>query len=77
MLRYGVPMMLGWELSGIVLSLGDRYVVQALLGSGPLGNYAAAYNLCQQAEAVLSARRLIVQGAVPGGRNGIVMVRKA
>jgi O-antigen/teichoic acid export membrane protein len=53
MLRYGVPMMLGWEVSGIILSLGDRYVIQGLLGPGPLGTYAAAYNLCQYVEAVL------------------------
>jgi len=53
MLRYGVPMMLGWELSGIILSLGDRYVIQTLLGPGPLGSYAAAYNLCQYVEVVL------------------------
>ena len=53
MLRYGFPMMLGWELSGLMLSLGDRYVLQVLLGPGPLGTYAAAYNLCQYVEVVL------------------------
>jgi len=52
MLRYGVPMMLGWELSGLILSLGDRYLVQGLLGPGALGTYAAAYNLCQYVEAI-------------------------
>ena len=30
-----------------MLSVGDRYVVQALLGEESLGIYAAAYNLCQ------------------------------
>jgi O-antigen/teichoic acid export membrane protein len=53
MLRYGVPMMLGWELSGVVLSVGDRYVIQGFLGPTPLGTYAAAYNLCQYVETVL------------------------
>lgn len=53
MLRYGVPLMLGWELSAIVLALGDRYLIQGLLGAAALGAYAAGYNLCQQVEAVL------------------------
>ncbi len=53
MLRYGVPMMLGWEVAGIVLMLGDRYLVQGLLGPSRLGTYVAAYNLCQYVEAVL------------------------
>lgn len=53
MLRFGIPMMLGYELSGIVLSVGDRYVVQALLGEESLGIYAAAYNLCQYVQTIV------------------------
>lgn len=55
MLRYGVPLMLGWELSGIILSVGDRYLVGGILGAESLGIYAAAYNLCQYVEAVVVA----------------------
>lgn len=55
MLRFGIPMMLGYELSGIVLSVGDRYVVQALLGEESLGIYAAAYNLCQYVQTIAIA----------------------
>lgn len=53
MLAYGVPMMLGNELSGIVLAVGDRYVIEALIGPGPLGLYAAAYTLCEYVQVVL------------------------
>ena len=52
MVAYGLPMMLGWELSGLILSLGDRYVIHALLGPTPLGIYSAAYNLSQFVEVV-------------------------
>lgn len=55
MLRFSIPMMLGYELSGIVLSVGDRYVVQALLGEESLGVYAAAYNLCQYVQTIVIA----------------------
>ncbi len=46
MLLYGVPL-LGNELVYIILSLGDRYVINWLSGSESLGIYAAAYNLCE------------------------------
>jgi O-antigen/teichoic acid export membrane protein len=39
-------MMLGYELSSVVLNVGDRYVIQGLIGSTQLGVYSAAYNLC-------------------------------
>lgn len=55
MLRFSIPMMLGYELSGIVLNVGDRYVVQALLGEKSLGVYAAAYNLCQYVQTIAIA----------------------
>ena len=53
LLRFGVPMMIGYELSGIVLSVGDRYVIEGLLGEAPLGLYGAAYNLCQYVQALV------------------------
>jgi O-antigen/teichoic acid export membrane protein len=46
LLRFGLPMMIGYEISGIVLSIGDRYVIQWTIGATPLGLYSAAYNLC-------------------------------
>jgi O-antigen/teichoic acid export membrane protein len=46
MAAYGIPMMVGYELAGVILNVGDRYVIEALLGSGPLGLYSAAYNMC-------------------------------
>ena len=55
LLRFGVPMMIGYELSGIVLSVGDRYVIEGLLGEAPLGLYGAAYNLCQYVQALVIA----------------------
>jgi O-antigen/teichoic acid export membrane protein len=55
MVGYGIPMMLGYELSGIVLAVGDRYIVAALAGEEPLGLYSAAYNLCQYVQLVLIA----------------------
>jgi O-antigen/teichoic acid export membrane protein len=53
MIRYGIPMMLGWEFAGIILSVGDRYLVQGFLGESALGLYAAAYNMCEYVEQVL------------------------
>jgi O-antigen/teichoic acid export membrane protein len=52
LLGFGIPMMIGYELSGIALSVGDRYVIEGLIGPGPLGLYGAAYNLCQYVQAV-------------------------
>src|SRR5207249_459098 len=39
LLAFGIPMMIGYELSGIVLSVGDRYVIDGLIGEVPLGLY--------------------------------------
>jgi O-antigen/teichoic acid export membrane protein len=55
MVAFGIPMMVGYELSGIILSVGDRYVVAGLLGEEPLGLYSAAYNVCQYVQLVLVA----------------------
>jgi O-antigen/teichoic acid export membrane protein len=48
-------MMIGYEMSGIALAVGDRYVIEGTIGEGPLGLYAAAYNLCQYVQAVFIA----------------------
>lgn len=53
MVRFGIPMMIGFELAGIVLQVGDRYVIEGLIGPEPLGLYSAAYNLCQYVQAIL------------------------
>ncbi len=55
LLRFGVPMMIGYELSGIVLAVGDRYVIHGMLGEAQLGLYGAAYNLCEYVQAVVIA----------------------
>jgi O-antigen/teichoic acid export membrane protein len=52
MLAYGLPM-LAFELSGITLHLGDRFVIEAALGANALGVYSAAYGLCGMASSVL------------------------
>jgi len=55
LLGFGIPMMIGYELSGIVLAVGDRYVIEGTIGQAPLGLYSAAYNLCQYVQAVVIA----------------------
>jgi O-antigen/teichoic acid export membrane protein len=52
MLVFGVPM-IGFELAGITLKIGDRYVIQAMLGSTPLGIYSVGYNLCEYVQIIL------------------------
>lgn len=52
MAAFGAPM-IGTELAAVVLSLGDRYVIQHFLGAEALGVYAASYNLCDYIKAVL------------------------
>lgn len=52
MLAYSIPM-IGFELASVVLSLGDRYVIQSFLGAGELGVYSAAYNLSDYVKIVL------------------------
>lgn len=54
MLAFGIPM-IGYELASIILSMGDRYVIQALLGAQPLGFYSAAYNLCDYVRMIFLA----------------------
>jgi O-antigen/teichoic acid export membrane protein len=52
MTAYGIPMMIGYELSGVILNVGDRYVIQALLGATSLGLYSAAYNMCDYVRSI-------------------------
>ncbi len=52
MLAYSIPM-IGFELASVVLSLGDRYVIQSRLGAADLGIYSAAYNLSDYIRIVL------------------------
>jgi O-antigen/teichoic acid export membrane protein len=52
MIGFGAPM-IAFELGGIVLNVGDRYVIQAQVGAAALGVYSAAYALCEYVEAVL------------------------
>lgn len=54
MLVFGVPM-IAYELGGLVLSVGDRYVIQNMLGPAALGAYAAAYNLCEYVQMIVVA----------------------
>lgn len=55
LLAFGIPMMIGYEMSGIVLGVGDRYVIHGMIGEQPLGLYSAAYNLCQYVQTVFVA----------------------
>jgi O-antigen/teichoic acid export membrane protein len=55
LLGFGLPMMIGYELSGLTLAVGDRYVIDWLIGAVPLGLYAAAYNLCQYVQQLVIA----------------------
>ncbi|MCG6923848.1 MAG: flippase [Acidobacteria bacterium] len=63
MVAYGVPMMIGYELAGVILNVGDRYVIEALLGTGPLGLYSAAYNMCDYVRSIFILS--IAQAVVP------------
>ena len=54
MLAFGAPM-IGYELAGIVLNIGDRYVIQTMLGSNALGIYSAGYNLCEYIQIIVMA----------------------
>ena len=51
-LLFGIPM-IGYEIAGIVLSVGDRYVIQAMIGGEALGIYSAAYNLCEYVSGIV------------------------
>lgn len=53
MALFGIPMV-AYEFAGVILNIGDRYVIQSVMGSGPLGTYAAAFNMCEYIQSVLS-----------------------
>jgi O-antigen/teichoic acid export membrane protein len=55
LLGFGIPMMIGYEMSGIILAVGDRYVIHGLIGSTSLGLYSAAYNLCTYVQSTFVA----------------------
>ncbi len=44
---YGLPM-LGSEMSNVVLTMSDRFIIQNAVGAESLGIYAASYNMCDQ-----------------------------
>lgn len=52
MLAFGIPM-LGFELSTVILQMGDRYLIQNILGADSVGIYSAAYNLCDYIRSIL------------------------
>ena len=62
MLAFGIPM-IAYEMGGILLNVGDRYVIQAMLGTADLGIYAAAYNLCDYVQIIFVAS--VGQAIVP------------
>jgi O-antigen/teichoic acid export membrane protein len=53
LLKFGIPMMIGYELAGIILSVGDRYVINGMIGEASVGLYSASYNLCQYVQSVV------------------------
>ena len=52
MMAFGLPLIVT-ELSSVMLSLSDRFVIQALLGAEAVGVYAAPYNLCEYISSIL------------------------
>lgn len=52
MMVYGAPMV-GYEVGGILLNVGDRYVIQDMLGNDAVGLYAASYNVCEYVQTIL------------------------
>lgn len=62
MLAFGIPM-IAFEVFGITLASGDRFVIQHLLGEEAVGIYSAAFNLCEYIQLVLLAS--VGQAIVP------------
>lgn len=54
MLAFGLPMV-GVELAWSLLAVGDRYVIQIMLGPAEVGIYSASYNLCEYAKLATTA----------------------
>jgi len=62
MLVFGIPM-IAYEMSGIIISIGDRYIINIFLGDYELGIYSAAYNMCEYICLILTVS--ISQAALP------------
>lgn len=54
MALFGAPM-IAYEFGAVVLNLGDRYVIQTVMGAAAVGAYSAAYNMCEYVESILVA----------------------
>lgn len=52
MVVFGSPM-IALEVAGLILNLGDRYVLQSVLGNEAVGLYSAAYNFSDYVRVVL------------------------
>jgi O-antigen/teichoic acid export membrane protein len=52
LVAYGVPMLVS-ELSTVVLTMSDRFIIQSKLGADALGVYAASYNMCDYMRSAL------------------------
>jgi O-antigen/teichoic acid export membrane protein len=52
MMFYGIPMV-GYETAGILLNVGDRYLIQWIRGAEDLGIYSAVYNLCEYVSTII------------------------
>lgn len=62
MAAFGLPM-IGYEVSGIVLNIGDRFVLEHLIGAQALGLYSVAYNMCEYINGIIIAS--IAQALIP------------
>jgi O-antigen/teichoic acid export membrane protein len=54
MLAFGIPLIAS-DLGGTLLNVGDRYVIQLMLGGEALGIYSAARNVCDYIQGILIA----------------------
>ncbi|WP_031409289.1 oligosaccharide flippase family protein [Thiomonas sp. FB-Cd] len=54
MLMYGLPLFAS-ELSGLLLNIGGRYIINYRLGPEPLGSFSAAYNFSDYLQGILTA----------------------
>jgi O-antigen/teichoic acid export membrane protein len=52
MLAFGLPMV-AYEMGGLLLAQGDRYVIEGVLGGDALGVYSAAYNFSEYVQMAL------------------------
>jgi O-antigen/teichoic acid export membrane protein len=52
MLAFGLPMV-AYELGGIAVTIGDRFIIEHVADSESLGLYSAAYNLCEYVQVML------------------------